>query len=400
MNRIIVITFLLAISISSCLEPYEVDISNYEDLLVVDALITDEVKNHRVYLTRSVPNLDTEPSVESGALVMITDETGKEEVLTEIEPGVYETDQLQFIARVGGTYTLTIRTSNGNTYQSEPCTIVPKSSINKVHYKKGKEWNVDETEEFEGIHILVDGTASEDTYVRWLYDEDWKFKVPYPVLMDYNYQTQDWEYMKIENEYCWKSYDSNQVLIHSFSNQENPTIKNREVCFVPSEVTDKLTVRYSVLVKQLSISKQEYEFWNKLKISTEDVGDVFGSQPFSITGNIQNTNDAKEPVLGYFQTGSVASERLYINRQEIADIELPIRSYKEGCRVDSFKADGLSYSSALEIYETLVVSGPYNLHDAIYSDMSMAVIGLLLAPPPCSDCTVTGNPQKPDFWED
>ncbi|WP_430814387.1 DUF4249 domain-containing protein [Carboxylicivirga sp. RSCT41] len=400
MNRIFIPIVFLALSFSSCLEKYEVNIKDYEDLLVVDALITDEVKNHRVYLSRSVPNLDVQPSVESGALVIITDETGKEEVLTEIEPGVYETDKLQFIARVGGTYSLSVRTSNGTTYQSESCTLLPKSNIEDVRYKVGKEWNSDETEEYNGLHIMVDGGSYEGGYVRWLYDEDWKFKTPYPIMLDYNYELQDWERVRPVNEFCYKSHSSDQVIVHSFAGQSNSELKDKQVCFVPSEETDKLTVRYSINVKQLSISKQEYEFWNKLKISTEDVGDVFGVQPFSIRGNIKNINDGKEPVLGYFQTGSVASKRIFIDRNELVDLDLPIRKYNEGCRVDTFIADGLSYSSPLEIYETLVITGSYNLYQGVEAEGSMAIIGLLLAKPRCSDCRLTGNIQKPDFWVD
>ncbi len=400
MYRKIAYVFLLTFCMISCLEPYDVDIADYEDLLVVDALVTDEVKNHRVYLSRSVPSLDETPQVESGALVIVTDENNNEEVLTEISPGVYETDKLQFTARVGGTYTLSIRTATGDTYQSSPCTILPPTTIDNVHYKVAKEWNADETEELYGVNILVDGSSYEGGYVKWLYDEDWKFRVPYPIMLDYDYALNDWQYVKPENVICWKKNASKEVVIHSFTNQNTEILKDKMVCFVPSELTDKLSVRYSILVKQVSITKEEYEFWNKLKISTEDVGDVFGTQPFSIRGNIKNVENPKEPVLGYFQTGSVVSKRLYIDRKELDDMQLPNIKYNFGCRLDSFVADGLSYSSALEIYEELVLPGGYNLHDAIYADNSLAVIGLLLTRPVCSDCTLTGESQQPDFWED
>ena len=392
---------ILVFSLSwSCLDPYEVNVTNYQDLLVVNALITDEVKNHQIHLSRSVPNLDEIPTVESGALVVITDENNNEEVLTEVAPGLYETDKSQFVAKVGGTYTLSIRTSNGKIYKSEPCLILPKSTITNVHYKAGKEWNSDETEELDGLFIQVDGSSYKGGYVRWLYEEDWKFKVPYPTRIDYDYEIEDWVYKKVEKDKCWKHFESNGVIIHSFSNQNNAQIKNKEICFVPSEVTDKLSLRYSILVKQLAISKQEFEFWNKLKIASEDVGNIFGTQPFSIKGNIKNVDDEKEPVLGYFQTGSVSSQRLYIDRKEAAKLGLPIISYNEGCRIDSFKADGESYDSALEIYENMVVNGSYRLYDGIYSENSMAIIGLLLTRPVCNDCTLTGTSQKPDFWED
>jgi hypothetical protein len=235
--------------------------------------------------------------------------------------------------------------------------------------------------------------------VRWIYDEDWRFRIPYPVRLDYNYSLGDWEYIRIENEYCWKNNISNQIVIHSFANQNNSELKDKEVCFVPSEDTDKLTVRYSVNVKQLSISKQEYEFWNKLQISTENVGDVFGTQPFSITGNIKNVDDDKEPVLGYFQTGSVMAKRLYVDRADVEELNLPIMKYNAGCSIDSFEVDGYAYTSALQIYEDHVANGSYNLHDAIYGD-GLSIIGLLLARPVCSDCTKTGTLTKPDFWED
>ncbi|MCT4589299.1 MAG: DUF4249 domain-containing protein [Carboxylicivirga sp.] len=392
--------FLTLLSLSSCLETYDVNIKDYKDLLVVDALITDEVKDHRIYLSRSVPNLNETPQPEAGALVVITDEYGNEEVLNEVEPGVYETDHLQFVAKVGGTYILSIRTAGGQEYKSTPCTILPQSKIDKIHYKAGKEWNKDETAENYGLHILVDGSSEKDGYVRWLYDEDWKFRVPYPTHLVYDYQIKNWVSIRPTNVTCWKSSVSNSIVIHSFANQSSADLKDKIVCFVPSEITDKLTVRYSVLVKQLSISKEEYEFWNKLQISTAEVGNVFGTQPFSISGNIQNVSNDKEPVLGYFQTGSVSSKRIYINRSVADNFGLPLRSYKEGCRVDTFLADGQPFESTYDIYKELVLSGSMKVHDGVYGEFTNAVIGLLLTSGVCSDCTVSGEAQKPDFWED
>ncbi|WP_289053310.1 DUF4249 domain-containing protein [Carboxylicivirga marina] len=400
MNGKITSFFLVLICFTSCLEPYDVNITDYEDLLVVDALITDEQINHRVYLSRSIPNLDEIPQRESNALVIITDQNNKEEVLTEIEPGVYETDKEQFVPIIGGTYTLTIRTSRGIVYQSTPCTLLPKIDIDNVSFKAGKEWNSDETMELQGLNILVDGVASEGNYLRWLYEEDWQFKTPFPTRMAYDFEIDDWVYITPINHTCWKEDAANSVVIHSFANQNAATIKDKKVCFVPSKETDKLTVRYSILVKQLCISKEEYEFWNKLKVTTDDVGDVFGVQPFSIVGNIKNINDDKEPVLGYFQTGSVDSERIYIDRSDVTNLGLPVFSRYYNCSVDSFKYEDFPDQTPLEIYNKFVLSGVYNLNDAIYDEDTGAMVGFLLARPICSDCTLTGTSEKPDFWED
>lgn len=401
MNGKIICIFLFLIGLSSCLEPYEVNIKDYKDLLVVDALITDEVKNHRVHLSRSVPNLDETPQVEAGALVIIKDENHNEEVLTEVAPGVYETDQKQFIAKVGGTYTLSIRTANGQEYQSSPCNILPKSTLNKVYVKTSKKWNEDRTIENYGLTILVDGNSYENGYMRWEYEEDWKFKVPYAPIIRYDYDAQSWvRIIKPENEICWKSSISNEVIIHSLANQGNFEVKAKEICFIPSGLTDKLSVRYSILIKQMSISKGEYEFWNKLKISLEDTDNIAGNQPFSIKGNIKNINDSKEPVLGYFQTGSVSFQRLYIDRNEVVSLGLPMTPSNYGCLLNTFIADGKDYDTPLEIYEDLVVSGKLHLHDVVNDESGMRVIGLMLTSATCSDCTYSGTLRKPDFWED
>ncbi|WP_430811398.1 MULTISPECIES: DUF4249 domain-containing protein [unclassified Carboxylicivirga] len=400
MTQKTLLTLFVLAGLWSCLEPYEVNLSDYEDLLVVDALITDENKSHYVRLSRSLSNSGDWPTMESGAFVSISDQKGNEEVLTETAAGIYQTDPMHFIARVGSTYTLNIRTAGGEEYRSSPCTLLPKTDIDKVHFKASRQWNDDKTEEWPGLDIMVDGDAYQGAYVRWLYEEDWKFEVPFPTRIEYNYSTLNWEYVTPKNEICWKNERSSGVFIHSFANQESSSLKNKKVCFVPSLHTDKLTVRYSILVRQLSISQEEYAFWNKLKISTENVGDVFGTQPFSIQGNVENVNEKNEPVLGYFQTGSVTAKRLYINRREMDDLGLPIQPYDFGCSLDSFMVDGFSFTSALQIYEEMVLNGNFHAHDGIYPENGVNLVGLMLSREKCADCRYTGDLQAPDFWVD
>jgi hypothetical protein len=176
-------------------------------------------------------------------------------------------------------------------------------------------------------------------------------------------------------------------------------IKERLVTFIPTGLNDKISVRYSILVKQMTISKDEYNFWKKLQSSTEDVGDIFGNQPFSIKGNILNITDNKEPVLGYFQVASVESKRFYINHSELFGMDLPDFITSKYCELYEATVDGY-YKSVYDIYNKLVLNGIYKIFAPIYDFAGIEVVGLILSPRECSDCTYTGSNKKPPFWQD
>src|SRR5689334_20597271 len=107
--RVITLCLLLYPIMFACTE--QVDIEKYiksepSNTLVVEGLITDELKQHTVKLTRSGKALPDVPygSV-SGAVVMIRDGTSIF-TLTEMtdQPGVYHTDSIR--GEVGNRYTL------------------------------------------------------------------------------------------------------------------------------------------------------------------------------------------------------------------------------------------------------------------------------------------------------
>ncbi len=398
-DRFIIIIVVLIFSLNSCIEPFDATIGDYKDLLVVEGSITNENKSHYILLSRSADNISEPVKHESKALVVVEDDLGNKESLTEVEPGLYKTDSLQFHGTVGRTYVLSIRTNDGKLYQSEPCMMNQPSPIDSVYPLAGKGWN-NNGEEKAGIDILVDATGNDvgESYLRWTYDEDWKFSIKYPVV--YIILPND-SAVRIDpvNIYCWKSDVSTEIMIHSFQNQDSRTVKGRQLCFIPTGENDKISIRYSTLVRQYSISKKEYEFWNKLKVSTEDVGDIFSKQPFSISGNVKCIDNPKEPVLGFFQVAGVTSKRIYINQSYLFENDLPVWFNGNGCPSDSFLVDGVTFHSSYQIYTSLVLPGSRSLVEPIYDATGKKMLGLMLTYPTCADCTLTGDINPPSFWE-
>jgi hypothetical protein len=83
------------------------------------------------------------------------------------------------------------------------------------------------------------------------------------------------------------------------------------IVFIP-QGDEKLSVRYSVLVKQYAISKEAYDYWQSLKSSTELTGSIFDPQPGQITGNVHSLSNPNEPVLGFISASSAQETRIFI----------------------------------------------------------------------------------------
>ncbi|MEB2778671.1 DUF4249 domain-containing protein [Algoriphagus sp. D3-2-R+10] len=77
-----------------------------------------------------------------------------------------------------------------------------------------------------------------------------------------------------------------------------------------------------ISVKQLSINRDAYEYWEKIKTVIENQGSLFDIPPAPIIGNIKNTNDPNEKVLGFFEVAKSQVTRFYVT-SEISPVYLP-----------------------------------------------------------------------------
>jgi hypothetical protein len=382
---------------SSCIDSFDPSLSAYEDVLVVDGLISNIDTTYTVFLSRTVSNIDEDVPTEEGAIVQITDDVGNTETLTEVSSGKYQSNPETFTGKIGHSYQLHIKTADGKEYESDTCYLNPPYSIDSISYQKDKEWNADNSEEQDGLAIYINASPDKEasTYLRWSYQEDWKFSIPQPENY-YIAPDNSIVYQVAENVYCYKSNASSEIILHSLANLTTDQVTNKLVYFIPSGESDRLTNRYTTLITQYTISKEEYEFWNKLEESTEDVEDIFGSQPYSLTGNISNINDPDEMVAGYFQVAGVSTQRIFIDYNDIYQLGLPMGGDLD-CQIDSlFLEDYLGYS-LFTLYSELKSNG-YGFVAPIQE--SNVTIGLIRCAKVCSDCTKTGDIDPPSYWVD
>ena len=399
--------FLIAIvavlTLCTCVDPYTPNLKGYQPLLVIDGMLTDANSSYKVILTRTFQEQISEPESVTGATVFITDDIGTSSYLSEAGNGVYKTDSIEFQGAVGRTYTLHVQTKDGQVYESEPCLMLPVPDIDSIYYQKDQELINNATSSQDGIRIYVDSKKGDNNqYYRWAFDETWKFKVPTPKRYNYINDTTI-ILLKDIKDYCYKSRESDEILINSSASGGPDIIKKQPIFFIASDQSDRLLLQYSILVKQYSISKKEFDFWNNMQMVNESGSDIFAKMPFTVTSNIRNINNAKERVLGYFQVSAEKQKRKFIPFSEIVAMDLPMYNYPcEFIQKDPSNYPvpwGMPYTWN-QLYAMFCVTGTYYFVEPIYVPASNKLLKLVFARPECANCELTGYRKKPDFWVD
>lgn len=386
---------LILIAIVSCTEPYELQTENFEDLLVVEATITNEYKKHVVKLSHTIPLEETTPPIEHGANVKIISNTGLEFHFSEIEDQ-YVSDQ-EFQIEPGLDYTLQIQTSNGKTYISTPEKTPTAIGIDEVNA-------LQETKDTVlGVAIKVTSSDPSNTakFYRYEYTETYKIIPPYwsPNKVEVNANDELIVSPRTtETRVCFSSKESNSINVTTTEDQSENTVSNFNVHFL-SKKDPKITNRYSILVKQYIISSEAYNFYKTLKTLSSNGSLLSQVQPGFIVGNITNTNNPEEKVVGFFEVSTVSEKRIFFNFDDIFPNETS-SSYFYDCGIQDYTSlvDFPSPNSPL-------FGGRVDLfyfirnNEIVYYDHHPTSGLYLMVYSYCGDCTSFSSNIQPDFWQ-
>jgi hypothetical protein len=398
-----IIVLITIITLWACIDPYTPKLNGYDSLLVVDGLITDENTSYTVRLSGTLQEQFGDPPTVSDATVFITDEAGDKSVLINHGNGIYKTDSTVFKGLVGRTYILHIITRTGDEYESDPCLMQSVPDIDNIYFEKDRELVNNETESLDGIRIYLDSKPGDnDIYYRWDFEETWKFRVPLPKKSIYVNEDLIVPVFDIK-EYCWKSRKSEDVIIRTIYSGQPNQILRQPISFIAPERSDRLSVQYSILVKQYSISKKEYDFWNNMKQVNIGGGDIFAAQPYAVASNIHNLNDPREKVLGYFRVSAVKQKRKNIPFSEVAILDLPLYQYPceriEKAPIDYKWGFGPPITWD-EVYGMFCTFSDYYFVEPKYIPGTTTLLKMVFARPECANCELTGTRTRPDFWID
>ena len=394
--------------VCTCIDPYTPNLKGYESLLSVDALFTDGNTPCTVRLTRTMQNQNDIPPAVSDANVYLTDDAGNSSTLINAGGGIYKTDTKEFTGIVGRTYVLHINTSDGNEYESEPGLMQSVSDIDSIYFEKDHQLINNASQSLDGISIYINTKEGKNQYYRWSYEETWKFRLPLVKTYDYvkiAFHPNEPFFRLLTNikEFCWKTKKSDEIVLGSSHSVSSARILKQPVIFIGTDQSDRLTLQYSILVSQYSISKKEYDFWNNLQQINEIGGDIFAKQPYTVISNIKNIHKPDERVLGYFQVSAIKQRRKYISFKDISTLNLPFYHYP--CQRLSKDRSDVPHPPGVtptwdELYSMFCETSDYTFVEPLFSSGTYDIDKLIFARPECSNCELTGTSKKPDFWVD
>ena len=308
----------MLIGITSCMEKYWPLVDKYEHVLVVDGMLTNGVEPVYIELSYSSPINDLEMIPAIDGELYITDENQIETPLIESEPGTYIAMDSSFRGHIGSSYQLHINMPNGKKYLSEVCRLATPSPIDSVYGFKERHKAKNSNKTLFGIQYYIDNHSpniNDTCYYLWRLTQTFKYEAAF--TLDYTWEGEFIPYPNPDSlRTCWYTGQISDIYVFSTKYFGNSEIKKFPLVYVSTE-SKSLSIRYSLLIKQLSISKDAFDFYITLEQQNIEQGSLYSEQPIQVRGNVNNIADIEEPVLGYFMVAGVSEKRIYTDRPKL-----------------------------------------------------------------------------------
>jgi hypothetical protein len=410
--------FVLLLAVTSCTEPYALQTNAYEEAIVIEATITNELKNQEIKVSRTYRFEENGPTLESGAIVYLTDNLGKQYDFEE-KQGVY-VSKIAFQAEPSKEYRLRVVTKDGKSYTSRSETLTTVNEIESLST------NVTTIDNEKGIQIFANSNdpTGKSRYYRYDYDETYKIVAPKWVnteAITTIFKNNPDETGEIilqprspkEVRTCYSNKKSDKIILTNTNNLTEDRV-NFPVRFISS--SDYIIMnRYSILVKQYVQNLAAYTYYQTLKELSGSESLLSQNQPGFFSGNIKSDDNPNNKVIGFFEVASYSEKRIFFNFSDVFPGE-KIPDYPYNCPTvltetiqkeyvlkycfylppKAFDCEGTTIINKLASKQ-YVYYGGYNLFGKIPFNGS---VNIEMYPIQCGDCTSFSSNIKPLFWID
>ena len=377
--------WVLLLLLPACTDPYLPEaIKSPPSYLVVDGFLNSKgvtsIKLSRTYAVGA----KTAPPAEPKATVYLEEEAGPRTLLREAPTGTY-TSPTALLLNPAKRYRLHLNTLAGQEYASDFVPVKNTPSIDDFGWRA----------ESDGVAIRLSthDPANATRYYRWDYVETWEINPIYRPQVEYRAGTLDFPDIRVPYPTkCWGTAPSTTVLLTNTTPLSQDVVADRVLRVLPPS-SERLNTRYSLLVQQFALTKDEFDYWELLRKNTESIGSLFDAQPVQLTGNVHCLNAPAELALGFVGAHSVVEKRLFVDRRDLPR-PWPTPSGYEAC----YPPDTVWLTKPPLKYPLEALKSYFGLGLLIPIDRLQGGDGYTGKAPDCIDCRRRGSAVKPSFW--
>ncbi|HEX2606808.1 MAG TPA: DUF4249 domain-containing protein [Flavisolibacter sp.] len=359
----------------SCKQPYEPPAvkANYNFLVVDGTINASPDSRTQILLSRTRNLTDTfVASPELNAQVRIEGKGGGVYNLAPAGNGAYSIEHLTL--NPDDQYRLRITTADGTRYASQYVAVKKTPPIDSLTWEQNKD-----------VEIFVNTHDPENKarYYKWDFEETYEYNATEKTILGekdgliFIRDTSNQIYT------CWKTNFSTDLNLGSSINLSQDVINHARVHIIPDN-SEKIGIRYSILVKQYALTEDAFRYFQILQKNTQQLGSIFDAQPSQLKSNIINESNTSEPVIGFVHAAFLQTKRLFITKYEVTNwIPVPEELF---CRIETIPQDPDNF---------LI----YKFQDTSFRPWYFVTGGIILNKGRCLDCTMKGGVnQKPAYW--
>lgn len=302
---------ILILAFTSCEEYYEPNIDKQDPAFAFDALITDRPGPYYIRVTTTNGYSNDTMNLVDDANVIVKCSDSCYYSFTYGGKGYYYSDSILFVGEVGKSYQMQVTTKDGDVFTSEweemlPCPDI--DGLTAIYYETKKIKSngsayFDEVES--GITVMNNTNASGYTpFYKYECELTLQTRQYYPGIVPeerYVYRP----FIPSGSLYIAdaRQYNGNKIIGNKLFATPRTMFEYRNDTLIPDR---EFVVHYCgeyILVKQLSLSENQYNYWLALNDQQKENNYLFGQFENQPQGNISCSSEKK--TLGYFCVSAV-----------------------------------------------------------------------------------------------
>jgi hypothetical protein len=351
--------------------------------LVVEGFINSGIGATSIRLSRTVKLTDAVSiKYENNAQLKVEGDDNSSFTLPFAGNGLY--GGVQVPVNGARKYRLRIRTTDNKEYLSDFTGVVRTPPIDSVSW----------TREAKGaqIHINTHDPQDKTWYYTWNYEETWEYRSIFISNLKYikdisgNIINVGFIFPNPAPDTtvyrCWSFQNSVDILLGSSKKLTHDVIHLPLLDIEEGSV--KLSQLYSIKVYQHGLSEKGYEFLQRMKKNTQQVGSIFDAQPSELNSNIHNVANPLETVVGFVDVADGYEARIFIDGTTVPRWHYVLTCEERDVPNNKDSLQAYSYLAPVSVVEYGGNGNILSIHAA--SEM-------------CVNCLLRGGTnKKPAYW--